>query len=366
MRIMTVMGARPQFVKAAAVSRALASAGLSEVLVHTGQHFDPDMSDTFFDELGLPEPAYNLGVHGLNHGAMTGRMMEAIEGVMVEFRPDVMLVYGDTNSTLAGALVAAKLGVSVAHVEAGLRSYNLAMPEEINRALTDRISTFLFAPTPLAVQCLEREGIVDGVHMVGDVMMDAVVHHRDRAIRLSTVLADHGLRVGEFYLATLHRPSNVDEPDRLREILDALMGLDAEVAIPLHPRTRAQIVACDLGERLATTRFRVLPPASYLDMLALEHGCRAVITDSGGVQKEAYIQRRPCFTLRAETEWHETVDAGWNRLVEPENLGSAVRNFVQPAEWPPLYGDGQAAQRIVAVLAGLAPPCDHPAQGLAG
>lgn len=353
MKILTVIGARPQFVKAAVVSRAVRDADLSEVLVHTGQHFDPEMSDTFFDELGLPAPGYNLGIHGLSHGAMTGRMMEAIEGIVLEVRPDLMLVYGDTNSTLAGALVAAKLGLPVAHVEAGLRSYNLAMPEEINRALTDRVSTYLFAPTPLAMQCLQREGIVDGVYLVGDVMMDAVVHHRERAIDRSGVVADHGLRDGEYYLATLHRPSNVDEPGRLRAVLDALLELDGEVAMPLHPRTRAQVMAHGLGDRLAEPQLRVLPPASYLDMLALEHGCRAVITDSGGVQKEAYMQRRPCFTLRSETEWQETVDAGWNRLVEPEDLASAILKFVEPGDWPELYGDGRAAGRIVRVITGL-------------
>lgn len=352
MKIMTVIGARPQFVKAAALSRALREAELSEVLVHTGQHFERSMSEAFFDELDLPEPGYNLGIHGLGHGAMTGRMMEAIEGVMADLRPDLMLVYGDTNSTLAGGLVAAKAGVPIAHVEAGLRSYNLAMPEEVNRTLTDRISTFLFAPTPLAVRCLENEGIIEGVHLVGDVMMDAVAIHRERAIDRSTVLADHGLVPGGFYLATLHRPSNVDDPGRLRALLDALLGLDGPVAIPLHPRTKAQLALHGLSGRLDEPGLRVLPPASYLDMLALENGCRAVVTDSGGVQKEAYMQRRPCFTLRAETEWQETVEAGWNRLVEPENLVSTVEGFVEPGEWPALYGDGQAASRIVRVLAG--------------
>lgn len=348
--VATVVGARPQFVKAGVVSRALRRAGAQEVLIHTGQHFDPDMSGTFFTDLQLPEPAFNLGINSLGHGAMTGRMMEALEGILEAQRPDLLLVYGDTNSTLAGALVAAKLHIPIAHVEAGLRSFNRAMPEEVNRVLTDQVSRWLFAPTELAVECLAREGITSGVHLVGDVMMDAVLHFGDEAARRTSVLSDHGLLDGGYHLATMHRPANTDDPERLKAILGALCALDRRVVLPLHPRTRARVEACGLGSWLANPALTVLPPAGYLEMLMLERHAAAVITDSGGVQKEAYICRRPCFTLRSETEWQETVDSGWNQLVEPDQLIRAMSGFVPPPDWPPLYGDGRACDRIVDVL----------------
>ena len=350
MNVLTVVGARPQFVKAAVVSQALRSAGLKESLVHTGQHFDDQMSGSFFSDLGLPDPDYNLGIHSLGHGAMTARMLEAIEGILLDRRPDWVLVYGDTNSTLAAALAASKLSIPIAHVEAGLRSYNLDMPEEVNRVLTDRISRLLFAPTPLAVLCLEKEGITEGVHEVGDVMMDAVVYFQERAVSSSTILAQHDLVPGSFYLATVHRASNTDAPDQLGAILRALSELDAPVVLPLHPRTRGRVAEFGLEGYLATSSLQVIAPASYLDMLVLEKQCRAVVTDSGGVQKEAYISGRPCFTLRTETEWQETVESGWNQLVEPADLSRAICDFTEPTVRPELYGSGQAAPLIVEVM----------------
>jgi len=348
MKVLTVLGARPQFVKASVLSHAFEGEGIEEVLVHTGQHFDASMSDVFFRDLNLPKPDHHLGIHSLNHGAMTGRMMEALEKLVLQEEPDWLLVYGDTNSTLAGALVATKLHVPVAHVEAGLRSYNRKMPEEINRVITDQLSQLLFAPTPLAIECLVKEGITSGVHMTGDVMMDATLKYQEKAEITSTILTDQKLKANEFYLATIHRPSNTDDKQRLDSILVALGKLDLPVVLPLHPRTKKLIDQFELESKLAN--LNIIPPATYLDMLVLEKNARAIITDSGGVQKEAFLARRPCFTIRSETEWEETINAGWNKLVEPEQLGTAMRQFIEPETWPNLYGDGQATARIVKIL----------------
>lgn len=350
MKIATILGARPQFIKASVVSNAFVKAGFEETIVHTGQHFDVLMSDIFFQDLNLPQPHYHLNIHSLNHGAMTGRMMEKIEELLLQEQPNWVCVYGDTNSTLAGALVAAKLHVPLAHVEAGLRSYNRQMPEEVNRVVTDHLAQLLFAPTDLAVQCLQSEGIDRGVHLVGDVMLDAILTYQAQAARTSTILTQHDLKRDRFYLATIHRPSNTDNRDRLSAILNSFTRLDLPVVFPIHPRTLSCIHKMELSHYLTHDSIVAIAPASYLDMLALESACRGIITDSGGIQKEAYILKRPCFTLRDETEWKETVETGWNQLVQPENLPEAIANFTPPSISPDLYGQGNAATRIAETL----------------
>jgi UDP-GlcNAc3NAcA epimerase len=351
MKITTILGARPQFVKASVVSAALKKSGFEEVIIHTGQHFDSQMSDVFFQDLNLAEPKYHLNIHSLNHGAMTGRMMEKIEEILLLEKSNFVCVYGDTNSTIAGALVAAKLHIPLIHIEAGLRSYNRDMPEEVNRIVTDHLAELLFAPTPLAVECLKKEGIYQGVYCVGDVMMDAVLAYQEQAEKHSLILEKNQLTKNQFYLATIHRPSNTDDSSRLAMILENLNQLDLPVAFPIHPRTKGKIQEFGLDDYLHGGRILAIPPVSYLDMLMLESNCCGVVTDSGGIQKEAYIFQRPCFTLRNETEWKETVDTGWNSLVQPENLVNAIANFIQPPKSPPLYGSGDASQKITAILA---------------
>lgn len=353
MKITTILGARPQFVKASVVSSAFKKYGINEIIVHTGQHFDTKMSDVFFQDLDLPEPNYHLNIHSLNHGAMTGRMMEKIEELLIEEAPDWVCVYGDTNSTLAGALVAAKLNIPIAHIEAGLRSFNRKMPEEINRVVTDHLAKILFAPTFLAVECLNKEGIYSGVHLVGDVMMDALLTYRTIAQATSTILTNYNLDTGGFYLATIHRPSNTDDSTRLAAILESLTVLDAPVIFPIHPRTESQIYKQGLENYIKTNKIIAIPPVSYLDMVMLESSCKAIITDSGGIQKEAYILKRPCFTLRNETEWKETVEIGWNLLVNPDNLKDKIFQFIPPSESPTFYGKGDAAMKIAEVLTNL-------------
>ncbi|MBO3463429.1 UDP-N-acetylglucosamine 2-epimerase (non-hydrolyzing) [Aetokthonos hydrillicola Thurmond2011] len=350
MKVITILGARPQFIKASVVSTAFRRAGINEVIIHTGQHFDSLMSDIFFQDLDLPQPHYNLDIHSLNHGAMTGRMMEKIEEILLEKQPDWVCVYGDTNSTLAGALVAAKLNIRLAHIEAGLRSFNRQMPEEVNRVVTDHLSQLLFAPTPLAVQCLEQEGIFQGVHLVGDVMKDAILSYHATAKQTSDILARYQLTPDNFYLATIHRPSNTDDSDRLSSILGSFTKLDFPVVFPIHPRTQSQIRKMSLSHYLETDSIVVIPPVSYLDMLVLESASRSIVTDSGGIQKEAYIFGKPCFTIRNETEWKETLELGWNQLVQPEALSSAIANFAYPSELPTLYGDGDTASKITDIM----------------
>ncbi len=357
-RIATILGARPQFIKASAVSAAIgAQAGLSEIIIHTGQHFDANMSDVFFKELGIPKPAYNLDIHGGTHGAMTGKMLEGIERILLEERPDAVLVYGDTNSTIAGALAAAKLHIPIAHVEAGLRSFNMRMPEEVNRILTDRISDWLFAPTAESVGHLRREGVEPGkVYQVGDVMFDVALLHGSRVSPGEGVMGQLGVQPAEYILATIHRAENTDAPDRLAVIVDALIALAADRPIvwPLHPRTRAILKQSGHMERLAAS-VSLVEPLSYLDMVRLEKYAAMIATDSGGVQKEAFFYSVPCVTLRDETEWVELVDAGWNRLAPPTSVASLLSAFratlgsagrqVAP------YGEGTAARTIAQTLA---------------
>ena len=353
MKVVTIVGARPQFIKAAPVSRALRQRH-REVLVHTGQHYDAGMSGVFFAELGIPEPDANLGIGSGSHGQQTGRMLMAIEQVLLQEQPDWLLVYGDTNSTLAGALAAVKLGVPVAHVEAGLRSFNRAMPEEHNRVLTDRCADLLFCPTQTAVDLLAAEGLTVGVHLVGDVMVDALRQHAELARQRSDVLARLGLAPQGYLLATVHRPYNTDVPDNLRSIFAALGDIHEQTSqplvLPLHPRTRRQLDELNLAPPAGV---RLIDPVGYLDMLALEQAAALILTDSGGIQKEAYTFAVPCITLRPETEWVETVQAGWNRVVGADR--AAIVRAATQRWWPddspsPVFGDGHAADRIVAVL----------------
>lgn len=357
-KLLTVVGARPQFIKAATVSRAIRNASRGEVvetIVHTGQHYDKNMSGIFFEELDIPLPNYNLGISDMSHGAMTGRMMEAIETVILQEMPDCVLVYGDTNSTLAGALAAAKLHVPVAHVEAGLRSFNMRMPEEINRILADRVSTLLFCPTEAAVANLAKEGMTVGVQNVGDVMYDAVLHYGAKAKLGSYVYRDLALRDRGFVLATCHRQENTDCPNRMSGIVAALaqISLELPVVFPMHPRTRKRL--SELGLDASLDQLYVVEPLSYLEMIALEQGARVIVTDSGGVQKEAFFFGVPCMTIRDETEWGETVDCGWNRLVgaDTERIVAAYevqKSFDNSSRRPGYYGDGRAAEKILAAL----------------
>lgn len=354
-RILTIVGARPQFIKAAAVSRVLRrTRGLREVLVHTGQHYDPNMSRIFFRELEIPEPDANLGIGSGSHGAQTGRMLEALERVISRERPDWVLVYGDTNSTLAGALAAAKLGIPVAHVEAGLRSYNRDMPEEINRVAADHVSDLLFAPTRAAVANLRREGIAPGkIVRTGDVMYDVALYYSGKAQRASRILGKLALAGRDYVLATVHRAENTDHPERLRAIFSALgrLARDIAVVVPVHPRARQALTRS--GWR-AGPGLHLIDPVGYLDMVMLEKHARLIATDSGGVQKEAYFYRVPCATLRTETEWVELVETGWNSLVPPTSAGriyrslrGILRDFRPPRGNRHLYGDGRAADAIV-------------------
>lgn len=355
MKIVTVVGARPQFIKAAALSRVLAGLrdqGVREVLVHTGQHYDDKMSEVFFRELGIDAPAYNLGIAGGSHGAMTGKMIESIEQVLITERPDWLLIYGDTNSTLAAAIAASKLHVPIAHVEAGLRSFNMRMPEEINRIVADRISSLLLCPTEAAITNLNNEGICNGVHLVGDVMYDVALHYAEAA-RQSDILTRLGVAAKQYVLATCHRAENTDDPANLAGVLRGLsrIGASKRVILPVHPRTQGKIREFGLSAELANVT--VIEPVSYLNMVALEQHAEVIVTDSGGVQKEAFFYGVPCVTTRDETEWVETVAAGWNVLVgsDSDRIASEAlapqqrtRANVRP------YGDGHAAKRIVDLL----------------
>ncbi len=353
-KILTIVGARPQFVKAAAVSRALKQFNLDEIIVHTGQHFDYGMSEIFFAEMEIPHPKYNLGINSLSHGAMTGRMLEKIESIILKEKPDFVMVFGDTNSTLAGALAASKLHVPVAHVEAGLRSFNMRMPEEINRILTDRISSYLFCPTVTAVNNLQQEGYGHfdcRVELVGDVMYDAAMHYSKTSAEKSRII--HDLRLeNPFVLATLHRQENTDDLNHLTSIVEALneISQSTEVLLPLHPRTRKIIQQAALK-----THFRVIDPVGYFDMIELLKHCSLVMTDSGGLQKESYFFEKNCITLRDETEWTELVEHGYNVLTgagKERILEETIRMFKTKNDFSTrLYGDGSAGMKIAEFLA---------------
>ncbi|MCG5495458.1 non-hydrolyzing UDP-N-acetylglucosamine 2-epimerase [Ectothiorhodospira variabilis] len=351
MKVVTIIGARPQFIKAATVSRVIATReDISEVIVHTGQHYDANMSDVFFEELAIPRPDHHLGIGGCSHGQMTGRQLEAIEKVLLAEMPDMVLVYGDTNSTLAGALSAVKLHIPVAHIEAGLRSYNRRMPEEINRILTDHASDWLFAPTETAVANLRREGLPEErIALVGDVMYDATLFYRERA-RPPEWWDNIQVEPGQFILATVHRAENTDDPVRLSAILAGLAASEHPVIMPMHPRTRTKID--EFGLTLPDG-IHAVPPVGYLDMNWLEAHSWMIATDSGGVQKEAYFHGKRCVTLREETEWVELVESGWNVLVgaDFDNIFSGLRGSGSKIS-SPFYGDGDAAARIVKGLMG--------------
>ena len=347
LKLLTVIGARPQFIKAATVSRVVRGRqDITETLVHTGQHYDADMSDIFFDELAIPRPDRQLGIGGGLHGQMTGRQLEALEAVMIEEKPDYVLVYGDTNSTLSGALAAAKLHIPVAHVEAGLRSFNRRMPEEINRILTDHIASLLFVPTETAMKNLRHEGFAqDRLQLVGDVMYDAAMFYRDRA-RMPAWFEELDVAPMNYVLATIHRQENTDHPERLQAVFDGLGRSGRPVVLPLHPRTRARIDT--LGITIPPS-VHCVPPVGYLEMIWLEMNCACVATDSGGVQKEAYFQGKPCITLRDETEWVELVETGWNTLVGADQalINAALADLSTPGAGESHYGDGHSAEKIV-------------------
>jgi UDP-GlcNAc3NAcA epimerase len=353
-KVMTVIGARPQFMKCAPVSEYLREVAV-EILVHTGQHYDDCMSEVFFRDLKIPQPDYNLGIGSGSHGHQTGKILEAVEDLLEVEKPNAVLVYGDTNSTLAGALAASKVHIPVAHVEAGLRSFNRRMPEEINRVITDHISSLLFCPTKTAVNNLTREGVTQGVSLIGDVMYDALCRNLETAEKQSSALQRHGIRPKEYFLATVHRPENTDNATNLQSIASALVELansTAPVIFPVHPRTRTRLM--DAAKNIDCSGLLLVEPVSYLDMLMLEKNAAAILTDSGGVQKEAFWLSVPCLTLREETEWIETVEAGWNFVVGADKsaiidcakgIGGKFSQVSCSSE------DGHAAERIVSVLA---------------
>jgi UDP-GlcNAc3NAcA epimerase len=347
-RILSIVGNRPQFVKSAPLSLALRERGVNEIVLHTGQHYDPGLSAVFFEELELPPPAHRLEAGSGTHGEQTGRMLPGIEAAVVEEKPDAVLVYGDTNSTLAGALAAGKLLVPVAHVEAGLRSFDRTMPEELNRMLVDRLSTLLFCPTDVAVANLAAEGITDGIHQVGDVMYDANLRLAPVARERSRSLERAGVEPGGYLVLTLHRESNV-RPDPLARIAGALAELGEPVVFPAHPRTTAALEATGIS---LPDSVRLFPPVGYLDFAALASQARVILTDSGGVQKEAYWYEVPCVTLRTTTEWVETLETGWNTLVgsDPGAIVAATSHAAPGPKHPPLYGDGRASDRIADLL----------------
>lgn len=351
MKVLSVVGARPQFVKAFAVSPAIREAGHDEVLVHTGQHYDEELSDVFFEELDLPRPDYNLGVRSGPHGEQTAAVIQELEPVVREEEPDAVIVYGDTNTTLAGSIVTCKMDPVLAHVEAGVRGYNREMPEETNRVLSDHASDLLLVPSEEGVENLRQENVTEGVHWTGDVMYDAVLKVRDGAASVSNVLDEFGLREDDYVLVTIHRARNTDDSERLESILNALAEVPSEVVFPVHPRTLASMKEYGLYEQ-ANRDLTLVDAVGYLDFIRLLDGAHTVATDSGGVQTEAFFLDTPCVTFRMETEWTETVDSGWNQLVgaDPERIYDAVVNASAPDTKPEPYGDGNAADRVVECL----------------
>lgn len=349
MKIVTIIGARPQFVKASVISKALRQAGHTEILVNTGQHYDDNMARIFFEEMGIPKPDYDLGVGSGTHASQTAGSLVGIEEILLIEKPDFIIVFGDTNATVAGALAAAKLHIKIAHIEAGLRSYNRDMPEEINRVVTDVLSNLLFVPTQVAVANLKKEGLTTGIHIVGDVMVDALMTYTRIAEQKSRILNDLKLEQKKFLLLTIHRPSNADHDDRLLSILREVSSIDLPVIFPIHPRSRARVEK--LINQIAGN-IRIIEPVGYLDMMMLEKYSKVIITDSGGVQKEAYLHKTPCLTVRGETEWVETVRDGWNYVVgnHLDKISSLANDFPEPMQWKPHYGDGHSSDKIVQLL----------------
>ncbi len=348
MKIITIVGARPQFIKAAPFSREIRKYA-EEIIIHTGQHYDKNMSDIFFEELHIPRPKYNLAIGSGNHGKQTGEMLEKIEEVLLNEKPDAVLVYGDTNSTLAGALAASKLLIPVIHIEAGLRSFNKAMPEEQNRILTDHISELLFCPTETAVNNLEKESIKNKVFNVGDIIYDAVLYNIKLAEEKSNILQTLNLKGKEYILATIHRAENTNSYERMKNIVEAFNKANKEIVLPLHPRTIGFLKKYDLS---FSEKIKVIEPVGYLDMLLLEKNASKILTDSGGVQKEAYFLDVPCITMRDETEWIETVNYGWNILVGADynKILSALENEFVKKEKPLCFGDGNTSKKISEII----------------
>jgi len=353
MKIATIVGARPQFIKMAPLSKEL-NKYFEEVVIHTGQHYDYEMDDIFFEELDIKEPDYNLGVGSGTHGHQTGEMLEKIEDILIDEEPELVLVYGDTNSTLAGALAASKLHVDVAHIEAGLRSFNREMPEEVNRVLTDHTSDLLFVPTETGVENLEDEGITEGVFLVGDVMLDSLTLFKENAKDKSETMKEHGLKEKDFVLATIHRAENTDDRNRLKEIMEGFLESDEKILLLVHPRLEKYLKKYGLFSRLDESNEMILSdPVGYLEMLRLEKSAKKIVTDSGGVQKEAYFMETPCITLREETEWVETVEDGWNVLVDIEagEIKGQIKGFeVGVKEQSYDFGGGKASENIVEKL----------------
>ena len=354
MKILSIVGARPEFIQAAPVSRALRKEH-KEILVHTGQHYDRPLSAAFFQELTIPTPKYNLAVGSGSQNQQTARVMVRLEEVLRHEQPDLVLVRGDTNSTLGSAIAASKLGFPLAHIEAGERSFNSEMPEEVNRLVVDRLSDIHFCASHIAVNQLASEGIVSSSHWVGDVMLDSMIHYRPIARRRSRILDRLELRPGGYCLVTIHRVSNTADFERLGRIVNILNQLKETIVLPLHPRTKKALasMSAQFGEQV-----RVIEPVGYLDMIMLEDGARLIATDSGGVQREAYFLGKPCLTLRDRTEWVETVETGWNQLVgvETERVLHAWEHFEPPEHHPPIFGDGKASERIVEILSGRHEP----------
>ena len=354
MKILSIVGARPEFIQAAPVSRALRKEH-KEILVHTGQHYDRPLSAAFFQELTIPTPKYNLAVGSGSQNQQTARVMVRLEEVLRQEQPDLVLVRGDTNSTLGSAIAASKLGYSLAHIEAGERSYNSEMPEEVNRLVVDQLSDIHFCASHNAVNQLAAEGIVGSSHWVGDVMLDAMMHYRPVAQRRSHILSRLKLEPGGYCLVTIHRVSNTADFERLDRIVKIMNQMKETIVLPLHPRTRKALasMSAQFGEHV-----RVIQPVGYLDMIMLEDGARLIATDSGGVQREAYFLSKPCLTLRDRTEWVETVETGWNQVVgvEAERVLNAWEHFEPPKDHPPIFGDGKASQRIVKILGGRQEP----------
>lgn len=348
MKIITVVGARPQFIKAAPVSREIRKE-FDEVLIHTGQHYDENMSKIFFDELQIPMPDYNLQIGSLGHGKMTGEMLGKLEDIYLKEKPDCVLVYGDTNSTLAGALAASKLLIPVIHVEAGLRSFNKNMPEEQNRILTDNLSKLLLVPTKEAEINLENEGFKDGIHNIGDVMYDAVLMFKERSKEKEYMLNEIGVSKENYILTTIHRAENTNDINRLKNIIEALNESNENIVLPLHPRTKKFIEDYNLK---LNDNIKVIEPVGYLEMLMLENNSKKIVTDSGGVQKEAYFMKKPCITMRDETEWVETIKEGWNVLVgtNKEKILEKIKNFNPSNDQKEIFGDGNASKKIIEII----------------
>lgn len=358
-KIVTIVGARPQFIKAAVLSRLIRSDEwkdkFTEVLIHTGQHYDKNMSEIFFKDMEIPKPDYNLNVGSGSHGKMTGEMLIKIEEILITEKPDIVLVYGDTNSTLAGALAAGKIHIPVAHVEAGLRSFWKFMPEEQNRILTDHLADWLFCPTETAVQNLKNEGITKNVHNTGDIMLDANLFYREKLKKkgINRLSGIKGITAGffeeEFILATVHRAENTDNIEKLGNILDAFNQMDSNLLLPLHPRTKKIITENNLSVK---SNVKIIDPVGYFEMLELEQKCKCIVTDSGGVQKEAYFMKKPCITLREQTEWVETVESGWNILtgVNKEKIWNAFNHIVKPINYYEFYGYGHCGNSILNII----------------